>query len=51
MRLIWDTYKNIIETIKINKKLEDTYVSTIEKTLVFCETYRRRNELHKFMEL
>lgn len=51
LRLLWDTYKNIIETIKINKKLEDLYISTIEKTLGFSEKYKRKSELHKFMEL
>lgn len=50
LRQIMDTYKYIIETSKLHKRLEEVYTSTVEKVLEFCLKYNRTREFKRFLE-
>ena len=50
LRNLLDTYKNIIDIVRRNKKLEDLLVSTSEKAYDFCLKYKRRNEFKRLSE-
>lgn len=50
LRLKWECYKSIIETVKTNKKLEELWSSVIQESLKLCQQYKRRIELHRFVE-
>jgi len=49
--MVWDTYKSIFESIKINKKLEETFTTTIEKTVAFAIKYNRKSELRRYLDI
>lgn len=42
LKTVWDSLKIIIEILKSNKKLEESYKSMITKAFDFCEKYNRR---------
>lgn len=48
MRIVWNGYKSIIETVKSNSKLEDLYLSTLRKLFEFALKYNRKQEFKEF---
>ena len=44
MRLLWETYRTVMENVKWNEKLEDVYFDTLRKVSDFCLRYRRKAE-------
>lgn len=51
LRIIWDSFKIIIDVVKSNRKLEELYKQTIQEAFAFCETYNRKAELKKLIDL
>jgi translation initiation factor 3 subunit A len=49
-RILWETYKIILEVSSKNKKLEDLYVSVANKIFDFCKTHKRRLEFKRICE-
>jgi translation initiation factor 3 subunit A len=47
VRYILDAYKGIIETIRMNNKLEDFMVTICERLFDFCVKYKRKTEFKK----
>ena len=45
LKMYMDSYRNIIETIRINSKMEELLVATCEKAYAFCEKYGRKIEM------
>ncbi|EGR27827.1 hypothetical protein IMG5_188540 [Ichthyophthirius multifiliis] len=50
LKIIYEIYKMIIETVKVHKKLEEVHIITIQKMLEFCDKYSRKTELKRFLE-
>jgi len=50
LRQVLECYKNLIDIMKVNKKLEDFMIQTIDKLLAFCLLYKRKAELKRFID-
>jgi translation initiation factor 3 subunit A len=50
MKIVWDGYKSIIETVRINQKLEDLYIETLHKLFEFADKYNRKHEFKRFCD-
>jgi translation initiation factor 3 subunit A len=50
MRIVWDGYKSIIETVKINQRLEDFYIETLQILFNFAEKYNRKHEFKRYCD-
>lgn len=48
MRIVWNGYKSIIETVKSNSKLEELYLTTLKKLFEFALKYNRKQEFKEF---
>jgi translation initiation factor 3 subunit A len=50
MRIVWDGYKSIIETVKINQRLEDLYHETLQMLFNFADKYNRKHEFKRYCD-
>ena len=50
MRIVWDGYKSIIETVKINQRLEDLYHETLQLLFNFADKYNRKHEFKRYCD-
>lgn len=50
MRIVWDGYKSIIETVKINQRLEDLYLVTLKMLFEFADKYNRKHEFKRYCD-
>jgi hypothetical protein len=41
LKLVWEGYKSIVETVRVNQKLEDVYMATLNKIFDFVDRYNR----------
>ncbi len=41
LKIVWEGYKSIVETVRVNQKLEDVYMSTLNKIFDFVDRYNR----------
>ena len=48
LRVVWEGYKSIVETVRVNQRLEDVYMSTLVKIFDFVERYNRVAEFKAF---
>jgi translation initiation factor 3 subunit A len=48
LRIVWEGYKSIVETVRVNQKLEDVYMATLNKIFDFVERYNRVQEFKAF---
>ena len=48
LRIVWDGYKSIVETVRVNQKLEDVYMATLSKIFDFVDRYNRIQEFKSF---
>lgn len=51
MKTLWDCYKNIVETVRHNPKLESIYNDTLKSMFSFAQRYRRKAEFKRFCDL
>lgn len=50
IRQLIETYKIILENVRLNNKLEPIFVSTVEKWVGFCIKYKRKAEIKKLID-
>lgn len=48
LRIVWEGYKSIVETVRVNQKLEDVYMTTLNKIFDFVDRYNRVQEFKSF---
>jgi translation initiation factor 3 subunit A len=48
LKIVWEGYKCIIETVRVNQKLEDVYMATLNKIFDFVDRYNRVQEFKNF---
>ena len=41
LKIVWEGYKSIVETVRVNQKLEGVYMETLQKIFKFVEEYNR----------
>ena len=41
LRIVWEGYKSIVETVRVNQKLEDVYMTTLTRIFDFVDRYNR----------
>ena len=44
LKLVWEGYKAIIDTVRVNQKLEAVYRNTLKKIFEFADHYNRKHE-------
>ncbi|CAD8151309.1 unnamed protein product [Paramecium octaurelia] len=50
LRLLWETYRTVMENVKWNEKLEDVYFEILKKVSEFCLKYKRKAEFQWFCD-
>lgn len=48
LKIVWEGYKSIVETVRVNQKLEDVYMDTLKKIFDFVDRYNRVQEFKTF---
>lgn len=48
LKLVWEGYKSIVETVRVNQKLENVYMATLSKIFDFVDRYNRVQEFKSF---
>jgi translation initiation factor 3 subunit A len=48
LKIVWEGYKSIVETVRVNQKLEEVYMSTLSKIFDFVDRYNRKHEFKTF---
>jgi translation initiation factor 3 subunit A len=51
LKFLWDTYRNSLDVLKNNTRLESKYQVIAQKAFVYCEENHRRTEFRKLCEL
>ena len=49
-RVLWDSYKIILEVSSKNKKLEDLYLTVANRAFEFCKTHKRKVEFKRLCD-
>lgn len=47
---MWDGYKTIIDTVRVNQRLESVYRATLRRIFDFVARYNRKQEFKSFCE-
>ncbi|KAJ1974312.1 eukaryotic translation initiation factor 3 subunit A [Dimargaris verticillata] len=50
LKFLWETYRNLLDTLRNNTRLETSYHEVAQKALKFCKDYERRNEFRRLCE-
>lgn len=50
-RFLWETYRNLLDILRHNSRLEALYALTITRTFEFCFKYKRQSEFRRLCEL
>lgn len=50
LKIVWDGYKAIIDTVRVNQRLEIVYKTTLKKIFDFVDFYNRKEEFKSFCE-
>lgn len=48
LKLVWEGYKSIVETVRVNQKLQNVYMATLSKIFDFVDRYNRVQEFKSF---
>ncbi|KAI9291658.1 hypothetical protein K502DRAFT_320929 [Neoconidiobolus thromboides FSU 785] len=51
LKLLWETYRNILDVLKNNNRLEGIYQEVTNKTFQFCIEHNRKNEFRRLSEV
>eukprot|EP00004_Rigifila_ramosa_P011087 TRINITY_DN2337_c1_g1_i2.p1 TRINITY_DN2337_c1_g1~~TRINITY_DN2337_c1_g1_i2.p1 ORF type:complete len:582 (-),score=174.00 TRINITY_DN2337_c1_g1_i2:1289-3034(-) len=51
LRLLWETYRTILETLRSNLKLDSLYHKTAQRAFQFCSRYRRPGEFRRLCDV
>eukprot|EP01116_Phalansterium_solitarium_P006298 TRINITY_DN185_c0_g1_i1.p1 TRINITY_DN185_c0_g1~~TRINITY_DN185_c0_g1_i1.p1 ORF type:complete len:1214 (+),score=437.05 TRINITY_DN185_c0_g1_i1:175-3642(+) len=51
LKFLWDTYRNVLEILRNNNKLESLYQDTAKRAFDFCLKYKRNNEFRRLSEM
>eukprot|EP00968_Pinguiococcus_pyrenoidosus_P001489 scaffold65_cov233-Pinguiococcus_pyrenoidosus.AAC.8 len=51
VKFLWESYRSIIETLKVNSKLEATYHATARAAFSFCLQFRRTSEFRRLCDV
>lgn len=43
LKIVWEGYKTIIDTVRLNHKMEGVYRSTLKKIFEFVDLYNRKH--------
>lgn len=50
-RFLWETYRNLLDILRHNSRLQTLYASSIKRAFQFCVTYKRTSEFRRLCEL
>lgn len=50
LRMLWETYRTIMENVKWNEKMEELYFDALKRVSAFCLRFKRRGEFAWFCE-
>ncbi|RNA26224.1 eukaryotic translation initiation factor 3 subunit A isoform X2 [Brachionus plicatilis] len=50
LKFVWESYKQCLELLKNNNKLENLYQSVAKQAFLFCVKYQRKTEFRKLCE-
>lgn len=48
LKIVWEGYKSIVETVRVNQKLESVYMATLNRIFDFVDRYNRVQEFKTF---
>ncbi|KAJ9060515.1 eukaryotic translation initiation factor 3 subunit A [Entomophthora muscae] len=51
LKMLWEAYRNILDILKNNSRLESIYQTVAAKTFHFCTEHKRKNEFRRLCEL
>ena len=50
-RFLWETYRNLLDILRHNSRLQTLYASSIKRAFAFCVSYKRTSEFRRLCEL
>lgn len=50
-RFLWETYRNLLDILRHNSRLQMLYASSIKRAFTFCVSYKRTSEFRRLCEL
>ena len=50
-RFLWETYRNLLDILRHNARLQSLYASSIKRAFAFCVSYKRTSEFRRLCEL
>ncbi|CAH1441890.1 unnamed protein product [Lactuca virosa] len=50
-KLLWETYRTVLEILRNNSKLEALYAMTAHRAFQFCKQYKRTTEFRRLCEI
>lgn len=51
LKFLWECYRNVLETLKNNNKLEHAYHGTCKRAFDFCVEYKRTGEFKRLTDM
>lgn len=51
LKFLWESYRNALDVVKNNSRLEALYHSVAKKAFSFCLRYKRRNEFRRLCDI
>ncbi|GMM57442.1 translation initiation factor eIF3 core subunit A [Maudiozyma humilis] len=51
MRFTWESYRSVLDLLRNNSQLEITYSGVVNRTMMFCLKYARKNEFKRLADM